>query len=131
MATVSISADLGSVTVRSAGHPPPILAGQGALTDLNGRAPLGVAFGRRRLAGTTYHLHGPWSLVAYTDGLFEVRTQAGDILSVDEVPAIVHEARSATGQVEPDALIAAFAKRGDHVWRDDVAVITVDGTGPS
>jgi len=127
---MTISADLGSVTVRSAGHPPPILAGQGALSDLNGRAPLGVAFGRRRMTGTTYRLHGRWSLVSYTDGLFEVRTGDGQILSVDEVPAIVDETRGASGAVQPDRLIDAFAERGDQVWRDDVAVITLDGTGP-
>lgn len=128
---LTIAADLSSVCVRSAGHPPPILAGTGALTDLAGRAPLGVGFGQRRLPGTTYRLSGPWSLVAYTDGLFEVRNCDGDILSVDEVPRIVEEARLENGSIQPDRLIGAFARRGDNTWRDDVAVITIDAVGPS
>ena len=114
---------LDRVCVRSAGHPPPILAGRGALVDRLARSPLGVDLGRRDLPGTSFDLPATWSLVAYTDGLFEVRDAGSRILDSATVPEAVAAAR-VDGQVDPDRLIADFASRGDG-WRDDVAVMVV------
>ncbi len=121
---LTISPDRRTVQVRSAGHPPPVLAGVGALVDALGRAPLGVHLGPRDLPGTVHPLAGPWSLVVYTDGLFEVR-EGDEVLAADEVPAAVDAAAAGDGWVDPDALIACFASRSTLGWRDDVAVVVV------
>ena len=59
---VSISPNLRTAVVRSAGHPPPVLAGVGALVDTNLRSPLGMRFGERRWVGTSFEL--PLDVVA-------------------------------------------------------------------
>lgn len=124
---LTISPDREAVRIRSAGHPPPVLAGTGPLADRCARAPLGVRLGPRPLPGTEHRLDGAWSLVAYTDGLFEVRV-ADEVLAADAVPRAVDDALGADG-VDPDALIAAFASRAEAGWRDDVAVVVVSRAG--
>ncbi len=122
---LTIAPDLGSVQVRSAGHPPPILVGTGALADRSGRSPLGISFGRHPLTGTTFPLGERWSLVTYTDGLFEVRDRGGTILDAEAVPDAVERAGTG-GTADPDALIRSFADRATEGWRDDVAVMIVE-----
>jgi FixJ family two-component response regulator len=121
---LTIAADLRSVCVRSAGHPPPVLAGAGPLVDAEARAPLGIRLGPRPLGGTSHPLPGAWSLAAYTDGLFEVRDRDDQVLGAEEVPDAV-EGALVGGLVDPDVLISSFAARTDLGWRDDVAVVVV------
>ncbi len=130
---LTISPDLGTVCIRNAGHPAPILAGRGPLRDTSGRSPLGIRLNDADLPGTEHHIDGPWSLVTFTDGLFEVRGEAGGILAVEEVPAAV-EAATSEGAIDADALIGDFARRAVDGWRDDVALLVVthdpSGGGP-
>jgi serine phosphatase RsbU (regulator of sigma subunit) len=121
---LTFSPDLASVCIRNAGHPAPILAGRGPLHDTAGRSPLGIRLDDADLPGTEHHLGGSWSLVTFTDGLFEVRGQAGAILAVEEVPAAV-EAAAIDGAIDADALIRDFARRSPEGWRDDVALLVV------
>jgi serine phosphatase RsbU (regulator of sigma subunit) len=121
---LTISADLRTVCVRNAGHPAPILSGFGPLTDTAGRSPLGIRLADSDLPGTEHHLDDAWSLVAYTDGLFEIRDRSGGILPVEEVPAAVTRATS-HGTIDADALIGDFAGRAVDGWRDDVALLVV------
>ena len=121
---LTIAPDLGTVCIRNAGHPAPILAGHGPLRDTAGRSPLGIRLDDTDLPGTEHRLTGPWSLVTFTDGLFEVRGEEGAILAVEEVPAAV-EAATTDGAIDADALIADFARRSTDGWRDDVALLVV------
>lgn len=129
---LTISPDLGAVCIRNAGHPAPILAGRGPLRDAAGRSPLGIRLDDTDLPGTEHQLQGPWSLVTFTDGLFEVRGEKGAILAVEEVPAAV-DAATSDGGIDADALISGFASRAVDGWRDDVALLVVThhprGTG--
>lgn len=122
---LTICPSLRSVCVRSAGHPPPVLAGVGALDDRCGRSPLGIHLGPRSFPGTSYDLPASWSLVTYTDGLFEVRDATDAILTADQVVAAVQAASGAVG-VDPSALVDHFAARATSGWRDDVAVLVVN-----
>ena len=117
---VSIEPGLGCATVRLAGHPPPVLAGRGQLRDDHLGPPLGVPR-RRDWRGTEHPLDAKWSMVLYTDGLFEVRGRSGDVLTVDEVPPAV-EGAVVDGRVDAERLLASFAARATEGWRDDVAV---------
>jgi serine phosphatase RsbU (regulator of sigma subunit) len=127
---LTISSDLRTVCVRNAGHPAPILAGRGPLADVSGRSPLGIRLDDADLPGTEHHLDGPWSLVTFTDGLFEVRAETGAILAVEEVPAAV-AAATTDGVIDADALIGAFAQRAIDGWRDDVALLVVSHRPPA
>ncbi|MFN8051010.1 MAG: fused response regulator/phosphatase [Acidimicrobiales bacterium] len=121
---ILITPNLRTVEVRSAGHPPPILASAGPLVDANLRSPLGMKFGDRTWAGTTFDLPERWSLALYTDGLFEIRSDGGGILSVDDVPgAVDHSTRD--GVIDPDALLGWFESRSNDGWRDDVALAII------
>lgn len=123
---LSLTADLGAVTVRSAGHPQPVLAGMGVLVDSSLSTPAGVDLtGDRARTGTTHPLPDRWELVLFSDGLFEVRDRStGLMLDVCAVePAVLQLADSA--HLDPDTLIAAFADRTDEGWRDDVAVVLI------
>lgn len=121
---VTIAPDLKTICIRNAGHPAPILAGRGPLRDGAGRSPLGIRLDDAALPGTEHRVEGPWSLVAFTDGLFEVRADDGAILAVEEVPAAV-EASVREGTIDADALISGFAARAVDGWRDDVALLVV------
>lgn len=125
---LEITNDLRRITVRSAGHPPPVLAGAGPLVDANLRTPLGMRFGERRWVGTTFDLPPVWSIALYTDGLFEIRSASGQILSIDDVPAAVDNAL-ANGVIDVDLLLAQFGSRSTEGWRDDVAVAVISSPG--
>lgn len=101
---------------RSAGHPPPVLAGVGALVDEHLRSPLGMRFGERRWQGTAFELPEVWSIKLYTDGLFEIRSDDGEILSIDDVPGAVEQAL-VDDFIDPDLLLARFAARSTEGWR--------------
>lgn len=121
---VTVSPNLRRVEVRSAGHPPPVLAGVGALVDEHLRSPLGMRFGERRWQGTAFELPEVWSIALYTDGLFEIRSDDGEILSIDDVPGAVEQAL-VDDFIDPDLLLARFAARSTEGWRDDVALAIV------
>jgi serine phosphatase RsbU (regulator of sigma subunit) len=121
---ITISPNLRQVVVRSAGHPPPVLAGVGALVDSNLRSPLGMQFGHRRWLGTTFDLPEVWSIALYTDGLFEIRSDDGDILSIDDVPGAVDNS-VVDDFIDPDLLLERFASQSAEGWRDDVALAVI------
>lgn len=124
---ITVAADLGALVVRSAGHPPPVLVGSGPLLDHHRRTPLGVPRRNDRPAGTEYPLGRDWSLVMYTDGLFEIRDDSGDMLPMDVVgPAV--DLVAVDGAVHPRLLLAEFASRSSTGWRDDVAVAVLSTT---
>lgn len=124
---LAFSPNLRSVTVRTAGHPPPVLAGVGPLEDEHLRSPLGMRFGDRRWDGTTFELPEVWSIALYTDGLFEIRADDGEIFSMDDVPTAV-DAAVTDGFVDPDRLLARFRDASSEGWRDDVAVAVISSS---
>jgi len=121
---LTVSPNLRRVEVRSAGHPPPVLARSGQLVDTNLRSPLGMRFGERRWAGTSFDLPEVWSIALYTDGLFEIRADDGTILSIDDVPPAVDDSL-VDDFIDPDLLLERFASRSDEGWRDDVALAVI------
>lgn len=87
-----------------------------------------MRLGPAELPGTEHPLGESWSLVVYTDGLFEVRDRGREILDAGAVPQAV-EAAAAGGFVDADRLIADFAARTDEGWRDDVAIVIIEHCG--
>ncbi len=118
------------LTVRSAGHPPPILSDGRIVHDERRRPPLGITVGDRRWEGTTVDIDNPVEVTLYTDGLYEVRGEAGAILTLEDVVDIIVRNQG----TEPGVLarllseIEAMAVTG---WRDDVALarLAIGGHG--
>lgn len=118
---ITIDAPRRRLTVRSAGHPPPILSDGRIVHDQRRRPPLGIDVGDRRWEGTTVDIECPIEVTLYTDGLYEVRGETGSILTLEDVVDIIVR----NPGTEPGALarllseIESLAVTG---WRDDVAL---------
>ena len=79
VSTVTIIADRTSAAVRSAGHPPPVLLGDGGPPTVGPTAtgpPLG-AFDEARWPARAMALPPRWGLLLFTDGLIEGRAAVG------------------------------------------------------
>ena len=132
-ATVSyltISSDRSTVTVRSAGHPPPLLLLDGgpALELVTEQGPpLGV-FDGVDWPGASTSLPDPWTIVLYTDGLIEGRDGDGRWGSEGLVSAAssLTPGRE-TGRLDAlvHALVAEAEGRHGGPLPDDVAVLAL------
>jgi len=124
----TIAPDRRHLTLRLAGHPPPLLIADGAITALEpGRwdPPLGVDDGNRWTA-YEHALPSAWSLLLYTDGLIEGRTGVGNArLGGEGLAAMV---RGVLGS-GPSDLVAALVERAEELnggpLLDDVAAFVV------
>jgi serine phosphatase RsbU (regulator of sigma subunit) len=78
LAMVTIALATEEVTVRLAGHPPPLLLRGGAVTTVASRpgAVLGI-FDDAQWPAVTSELGSDWALLLYTDGLIEGRLDGG------------------------------------------------------
>ncbi len=123
---VTIAPDRRGITVRLAGHPPPLLisgAGVIALEPDRGEPPLGVVDDLRWTA-REYALPPEWSLLLYTDGLIEGRTGVGSArLGLEGLIAMVQGERPGPG------LVASLVERAEELngdqMLDDVAAFLV------
>jgi serine phosphatase RsbU (regulator of sigma subunit) len=129
LAMVTIAPDRGSVAVRLAGHPPPLLIERGAgiatLSPERVDPPLGVV-DDAVWTPHTYALPERWSLLLYTDGLIEGRTGVGaDRLGGDGLQAMVR----GLGDHAAAGLLAALVERAEELnggpMLDDVAAFLV------
>ena len=110
VSTVTITPDRASAAVRSAGHPPPVLLGDGDAPTIGPTAtgpPLGV-FDETRWPARELALPPRWGLLLFTDGLIEGRAALGDSrrLGMDGLIALL--------DVEPGATLGrgALVARG-------------------
>jgi serine phosphatase RsbU (regulator of sigma subunit) len=140
---VSVAPDLRSATVRLAGHPPPMLLGPGGarlLSECASGPALGLDAGGP-WPGTQIPLEPGWSLVLYTDGLFEGRAAAGrERLGIDGLTSLIG-AGAADGTATDDealhGLITEVERRHGGALSDDVAILALraaqgaDGPGSS
>jgi CheY-like chemotaxis protein len=107
-----------TATVRSAGHPPPVIDGTILASDQSARPPLGVGGPVAPRDGSVYALSGDWSITIYTDGLYELRRPDGDMGTIDDIPGIF----SATASTSVDELLDVARRTSGSSWRDDVAI---------
>ena len=100
VSTVTITPDRTSAAVRSAGHPPPVLLGDGDPPTIGPTAtgpPLGV-FDETRWPARELALPPRWGLLLFTDGLIEGRAAVGDShrLGMDGLIALLADVDRAT-----------------------------------
>jgi serine phosphatase RsbU (regulator of sigma subunit) len=127
----TIAPDRGSVAIRLAGHPPPLLLSGGGIAALEPARvdpPLGVV----DIGHWTAHEHAlpdRWSLLLYTDGLIEGRTGVGAArLGGEGLTAMVRGELDTRGDGAP-GLVTALVERAEELnggpMLDDVAALLV------
>jgi serine phosphatase RsbU (regulator of sigma subunit) len=127
----TIAPDRRSVSIRLAGHPPPLLISDGgieALSPPHVEPPLGVVDDIRWDAHE-HELPERWSLLLYTDGLIEGRTGVGTgRLGGEGLEAMVRGELDARGNGAP-GLVTGLVERAEELnggpMLDDVAALLV------
>lgn len=124
----TIAPDKRSVTIRLAGHPPPLLiTGQGivSLEPAQGEPPLGVV-DEFRWTAHEHALPERWQLLLYTDGLIEGRTGVGSARLGGEGLAAMVRGELDTGT---PGLVASLVEHAEELnggpLLDDVAAFLV------
>jgi serine phosphatase RsbU (regulator of sigma subunit) len=130
-----VTVDLGRshASVRLAGHPPPLLVGQGRARPLRA-APglvLGVLAGQPYPVGTFPLEDSDWALLVYTDGLIEGRVPGGQRLGVDGLCRLIDEHRPTTANLPdlPAHLVSRAEDLNDGPLSDDVAMLLITKGG--
>ena len=128
----TISPDRTSLSVCLAGHPPLVLIDEAGarLLELPAHTPLGIDGPTRCV--TDVPLQGPWTLLAYSDGIFEGRDRtAGDgrlglEAFVEAVEAAIHPGEASEAGLE-ELLTVAESRHGGPL-EDDVALLACSRT---
>jgi serine phosphatase RsbU (regulator of sigma subunit) len=129
---ITIAPDRDSVSIRLAGHPPPLLVSDGggieSLEASETDPPLGVVVDAQWTA-RDYKLPGKWALLLYTDGLIEGRTGVGEgRLGGEGLAAMVRGTLDTLGEDSP-GLVTSLVERAEELnggpMLDDVAAFLV------
>ena len=125
--TLAISADLRRADVRVAGHPLPLLLEESGVRPLAvvPQPPLGSELADRWSA-TTVDLPPSWSLLLFTDGLYEGQNGA-DRLGLPGLRQLVADGLPAGGL---QSLIAEVEQRNGGPLSDDVATLLLTACAP-
>lgn len=130
VASIEVDLDTGTARVGLAGHPPPLLAaadeGPRLLTEHVSGPPLGIGLPPR------WELHEVelgerWSLLLYSDGIYEGRVVSrGTRLGIEGLlELLAADAPDAIWEAIPDRLLDQVEALNDGPLEDDVALLAV------
>jgi serine phosphatase RsbU (regulator of sigma subunit) len=134
--TLEIDPAQGRLVLRRAGHPAPILLGDGvgdvrSLPLDGGGPPIGM-FGAAQWPAREFTLGAAWSVLLYTDGIIEGRDDtSGELLGEDGLRRIVARrvAADPDWRSDPGGLLGAIldqtGHRQDDAFADDVALLVL------
>ena len=129
LAMIQIEPHRGSLTLRSAGHPSPLLlaADPRPLVGAPGGPPLGVV-DEPAWKSTSVDLEPGWGVLLYTDGLVEGLRPDGQRLGEEGLAEIVTTVRAAHPD-DPDEAVRSIVERAEEQnagpLRDDVALVLI------
>lgn len=133
MCTGFVSADRRRLVLLSTGHPLPILMGDGAARTLavDSCPPLGLFTKEQLGAPATFDLPDDWSLLMFTDGLFEGHAAAGAAARLG--PDRVEEWCRSLGpepldEAHLDGLLAFVETANGAPMVDDIAILVLAST---
>ncbi|WP_410595550.1 PP2C family protein-serine/threonine phosphatase [Amycolatopsis sp. lyj-23] len=126
--TITLAPDRRSARMALAGHPPPLLLPHGSPATLLTSDALGPPLGvpsRRPRRQTQHALPPGWSLLLYTDGIFEGRTEQGDRLGHDRMATLAQEQlrQPVDTGAALDALITRVQELNAGPLDDDIALV--------
>ena len=133
VASVVLDLNTNRATVRLAGHPPPVLLGNGRVAPVSAAAGIVLGVRPRPTPATDVEFPGDdWSLLMYTDGLIEGRTGVGnERMDVSGLCNLL--AGPVAGQVPLPALPAWLVGQAEHAnggpLADDVAMLLITRGG--
>ncbi|HKO59442.1 MAG TPA: PP2C family protein-serine/threonine phosphatase [Thermoanaerobaculia bacterium] len=113
------------MTIASAGHPPLLIRrdGEVELVELSS-PPLGVRLPHGRPSERELPLAAGDTLVLYSDGVYETRTDAGETYGFDRLAALVRDNGDTTAAELRDAIVLDLERfRGPAQQADDVTVV--------
>jgi hypothetical protein len=113
------------MTIASAGHPPLLIRrdGEVELVELSS-PPLGVRLPHGRPAERELPLIAGDTLVLYSDGVYETRTDAGETYGFDRLAMLVRDNGDTTAAALRDAIVRDLERfRGPAQQADDVTVV--------
>jgi serine phosphatase RsbU (regulator of sigma subunit) len=134
MSLVSIDAEQATASVLLAGHPPPIVIGPEGAAEC-GVAP-NPAIGVYEPAAWRGHEIDlpapPWTIVLYTDGLVEGRSDpAGPRpFGIERLLALFAARTPPLGEADADAIVAAIREANGGPLADDMLLLTASSAGP-
>jgi serine phosphatase RsbU (regulator of sigma subunit) len=128
VASVQVEPDRSSLTLRTAGHPSPLLLGTRArprpLVDGSGGPPLGVLPGHV-WQPTRIDLEAGWGVMLYTDGVIEGHREDGQRVGEEGLAQLVTEARDADPAVTIQRVVERAEELNAGPLRDDVALVMI------
>ncbi|MEO3777064.1 fused response regulator/phosphatase [Micromonospora sp. B11E3] len=133
VATARLDLTRNAMTVRLAGHPPPLLLSGDRVAPVP--APAGLLLGVRPRRPVAFDLEldtDDWSLLMYTDGLIEGRVGDGDErLDVPGLTALLHDPATAAVPLAqlPGWLVGRAEQANGGPLADDVAMLLVTRGG--
>lgn len=96
----------GEIEVCNAGHPPPLVIRDRAITSLDATGlPIGM-FGKEQFSSRTELLGSGDTLLLYTDGVIEARSPVGDDYGVERLCTLV----AAAGRLRPPAMVDGLVR---------------------
>jgi len=135
VATVRADLAAGRLTLRLAGHPPPLLLRDGQVSVLNGgNLVLGIVRDAARTATEVDLGTQDWALLMYTDGLIEGRNGGGgERLEVTGLCTLLSRAQNLGVPYEelPGWLVSRAEEANDGPLADDVAMLLLTPDGGS
>ncbi|WP_410619998.1 PP2C family protein-serine/threonine phosphatase [Amycolatopsis sp. cmx-8-4] len=125
---VTVAPDRTSARMVLAGHPPPLLLARPGPAEFLSSDGLGPPLGlplKRPRRQTEVALAPGWSLLLYTDGIFEGRSGGGDRLGRTRMAALAGELLTGPGDAGAalDALIGRVQQLNDGPVDDDIALV--------
>jgi len=125
---VELDLSTGSCRYANAGHPAGILARVGGQEELGPTGPLLGPLEATWLTRSTRILPGD-SLVVYTDGLVEARSETGEEFGVDRLTALIASNHDRSTDEMADELMAAVRAFGRSRLPDDATLLVVGRHG--
>jgi GAF domain-containing protein/anti-sigma regulatory factor (Ser/Thr protein kinase) len=121
---VEVQAD-GSTTVLSCGHPPPLLASAGTISEVpcTSGVPLGLGAAP---APTRLRLGSRDRMLLYTDGLIEARDSAG---AFADLATVVAPLADGSLNAVPERILAALRAEVGGSLADDLALVALEYAG--
>ena len=126
---ITVAPDRRSMTVRSAGHPSPVVvsAGRAWQPELRVMPPLGIGALATPADQTRVELGDSWQLMLYTDGLLDSFRDHVDVTDIGFTGLL--QAADAAADGDPEVWLAGVVARAPRVVTDDMAVVALATAG--